>query len=343
LQLDGQSDEHTDVTPGVIALENLTIIQSAAGTEFDSNALHIVSSGFNTIEISHGDFSSHCGTAVVVEGGDNIRFTSNRIHSSEKNGVFVRSGDICTMVENDVIGNRGHGIEVADGGNPNMMRNFIAYNGHCGALVWRGGMGKWIANHFFGNDTGGVSVSREGKPVMLENHIENNGARGLVVHDNGQGEYRLNIVSRHTEFECVIESPTSCPALDSNTFCRGIVGISVIDCAKPVLTSNTVHHMSIVAVEVLSGAEPVMRKNTIRDNQGPGITLNRCGSATVADNAVLDNQGIAAIVVEKESNPAIHGNDVQGGNIGILITGGRGIIWKNTISKCRTAGVQVCI
>jgi parallel beta-helix repeat protein len=218
-------------------VRNLTLRQAGDG---DWYAVDI---GQGRLVLEDCGIISQSLACVAVHSGADPQIRRNRIHTGNKNGVFVYENGLGTIEENDIFGNARAGVEIMEGGNPTVRRNRIHDGKGVGVFVHQNGLGTIEENDIFGNASAGVAVREGGNPTVRRNRIHDGRRNGVLVYKDGLG---------------VIE--------DNDIFANAYAGMEVREGGNPTVLNNRINKNVYEALWVHAKGSGTFEDNDLRDN-----------------------------------------------------------------------------
>jgi parallel beta-helix repeat protein len=195
------------------------------------------------LELEGCDITSNSLACIGIHGGADPRIRRNRIHDSEKSGVFVYDNGKGILEENDIFSNAFSCIEIKTGGNPTFRRNQIHDGKAGGVFVYENGQGILEENDIFANQNAGVNISEGGNPTFRRNQIHDGKSGGVYVYKEGLGTLEENDI-----------------------FANQMVGVNIRKGGNPTLRRNRINRNAFEAIRIMDGGLGFFEDNDLTGN-----------------------------------------------------------------------------
>ncbi len=210
-----------------------------------------------------------------------------------------------------------------------------------GAIVFKNNSRGTVRQCDFSENDTGVEVYGTAIAVIEDSRFVSNQRGGVAFFDNSGGRV-LNNTCRNNELVGIIVVDDAKPTLVGNT-CEGNQwGIAFDERAGGEARNNVCKNNEFVGIEVSDDAKPTLVGNTCEGNKGGGIAFDeRAGGE--ANNNTCNNNGDAGILVTGDAKPTLVGNTCEG-NIFLGIAyreRAEGEARNNTCNNNGLNGIQV--
>ena len=243
-----------------------------------------------------------CGSDVCIEGN---QFLGGRSGF----GVLLGPGAEATISDNEVRGHPLGGVEIAAGACPTLCGNTVGACGGAGVLIDADGGGTLRKNTIADNLRHGIECCSSHAALLLEHNTISGHKRGsgVVVRAGGGGRWHDNVISGN------------------------LVGVDVVDGARPELLRNRIHANAREGLTIGQGSVASVVDCTVRangkarvahatarrgpqvplDDMGAGIVVRAGGEALMRGNQISMNAG-AGVFAHADSTATLTANVFRG-------------------------------
>lgn len=269
-------------------------------------------------------------------------FVSNHI-SSNRGGMKICGTPVRVQQENVFFSNRGPQIYI-EGGHEMILVDRVVFRNVAGAAVWCVGGG--------GGTVSGCEFESCGVAFRLERYAHLSVSR-CIVDTGGVGAY-ITQGARGVFSRCVFNDilqvgasihHASRPTFKSCAFLSCNQGLLISQNSRPEIIHCAMQDCHKKSIEVTRQAQPHVAFCVILGGSGTEGAVhctNRSGGSFFR-NRITRHFGLAAIVVENESDPLFDSNIIdRSAKDGIIVQyRGCGVFRHNVISSCRKTGVVI--
>ncbi len=204
-------------------ISNLMLKQSNP----DKFGLNIIK---GNLDVEDCDISSDDSSCIAIHSGAFPKILNNKIHGSNKSGIFIFDNGQGVINGNNIYGNALSGISIEDHSNPTVINNTI-HDNRCGISIVGNSRGLINSNKISNNAGLGIMVLSASKPNIINNEINRNRKSGLCI----------------SESEALIQG---------NDILDNVESGIIIHLSDPTVSRNHIHHNNKSA-SALDDDEPI--------------------------------------------------------------------------------------